>query len=155
MSVRGAAFLLLAAAFLVLVGLALPQGARAAAAHEDRRLALRERDRALSELEGLKRRSAALQAVSAAGNPGSLRQAVIGSLAGAAVSNVRLTVQPARPPLVAALKFSAEGGFDDLVALSGRLAGPGTGLVLDACQFVSGPQDLRLVIDAVGVGEGT
>jgi hypothetical protein len=154
-SVRGAAFLVLAAAFLVLVGFALPLRSRAAAAQEERLLALRERDQALSELEGLKRRSAALQAVSAAGDPGSLRQAVIGSLDDAAVSNVRLTVQPARPPLVASLKFSAEGGFDDLVALSGRIAGPGTGLVLEACQFVSRPQDLRLEINAVGVGKGT
>jgi len=152
---RAAALMLLVGAGLLLAGLAVPLRARATTAEGERRRALRQRDEALSGLEDLRRRSGALLAVSAAGDPGSLREAVIGSLDGAAVSNVRLSVRPARPPLVAVLRLSAEGDFDDLVALSGRLAGPGTGLVLAECQIVPRPPGLRLEIEAVGVGGGT
>jgi hypothetical protein len=84
-----------------------------------------------------------------------LRLSLLEILAGQPVTGIRLTVVPGAPPLAAEGRVRVEGAFDDLVALSGRLVGPGSGLVLRRAQFATAAGgSLVLEVDGFSVGEG-
>jgi hypothetical protein len=62
---------------------------------------------------------------------------------------------PGTPPLAAEGRVRVEGAFDDLVVLSGRLARPGSGLVLRRAQFATlAGGRLALEVDGFSVAEG-
>ncbi len=84
-----------------------------------------------------------------------LRRYLLETLAGQAVTGVRLTVVPGAPPLAAEGRVRVEGAFAEVVALSGRLVRPGSGLVLRRAQFASvAGGGLALEIDGFSVAEG-
>jgi hypothetical protein len=151
-SLRAAAVLLLSAAVLLYVGLAAPLRTRAAAAEEDRRRVQEQSARAEARLVALERRMGALSAAGAASDPGTLRRSVVASLEGVPVTAVRIAVHPARPSAPAAVTLSAEGSFADLVALSGRVVRPGSGIVLTRIRLAPRTLALRMDLEALGLG---
>ena len=123
-----------------------------------------ERARARAEGEPLRRRvdedeihRAALDAWREAGQgaDGSLtgvRRRLLQLVSGAPVSGVRLSVVAANPPLAARTRFAALGSFSDLVGLSERLIGPGTGVVPERMGLARSGSDLALELDGVVLG---
>lgn len=152
MNARGAALVVLIAAGALLGAVALPLRGRAAAEEQARRRAEELSESARTRLADLEKRVGALAAVDGRTDPGRLRRAVAASLDGTPVSQVKIDVQPARPPLSATVRLSAEGSFDDLVDLSGRLVQPGNGLILARFRLSPRVSALRLEMEAVGVG---
>jgi hypothetical protein len=133
--------------------------ARRAAAQVEAELA-----RARAEGEPLRRRvaegepqRAALDAWRQAG-PGAdgsltgVRRRLLQSVTGAPVSEVRLSVVAVNPPLAARTRFAALGSFSDLVGLSERLIGPGTGVVPERMSFARTGSELALELDGVVLG---
>jgi hypothetical protein len=114
-----------------------------------------------ARLAGLERREAARRRVAeslpaeaaARGDaPAALRRSVLRSLEGVPVSGVRLEVRPSRPPLAATVHLSAEGSTAEVVRLTGRLAQPGTGVVL--AQVRLAPSARGAVLDLEGAMPG-
>jgi hypothetical protein len=151
-SARVVAFALLLIAAGLAGGVALPLRARASALQEEARRARQQSEQLRAQLADRQRRLGALAAVEGTNDPGSLRRSVIASLQGAPLSQVRIDVQPAKQPVAASLKLSAEGGFAEVVALSGRLARPGTGIVL--ARFSMSPRPAGVRVDVTGNGLG-
>lgn len=105
------------------------------------RFAERERRRAVEE---------AWREAGPKGNDGALtalRRSLLDSIAGARVSDVRLSVARASAQAVRA-HLSAEGSFDDLIALSQRVVGLRTGLVPERLRWTVAGSGLSLDIDA-------
>jgi len=154
MSPRGLAALLLAAAGLLHAGVAAPARGEADRALLEHQRLLQERRATRARLTGLERRDAARQRAAAGSaaigaDAPELRRATLASLQGAGVSGVRLEVHPAKPPLGATLHVTAEGRSTDVLRLSGRLAGPETGLVLSRVRL-SPAHDGLLTLDVEG-----
>lgn len=135
-------------------GLALP--ARRATARAEAELV-----RLKAETEPLRqksaereRRRAVEEAWRQAGPKGSdgaltaLRRSVLDSIEGARVSDVRLSVARASAPQAVRAHLSAEGSFDDLIALSQRVVGLRTGLVPERLRWTVAGSGLSLDIDA-------
>jgi hypothetical protein len=64
-----------------------------------------------------------------------LRQSVLEAMRGLPLSGVHLSVTRASAPLAATMSLQAQGGFPEIVKLSGRLVRPGAGLVLETVRF--------------------
>lgn len=106
----------------------------------------------LERREALSRRAAAVFSP-AAGSEGTLRavrRSVVSSLSGAGVSGVRLSMRAGATPVVASVRITAEGGFAEIVRLSGHLVRPGSGLVLERARF--SPRSPRVGLDVEAVG---
>jgi len=152
-SVGALAALFLLAAGLLYVTVTLPARQAVAAAQDafgrvrDERLRLRARLAEREQQAAAEDRAAAALAA-AAGGPGDavvhVRRSVVGSLEGAVVSGVRLTVTSGRAPVGAKLRFSAEGRYGEALRLTGHLARPGSGLVLESVRFRPSPAGLTL-----------
>ncbi|HVR72048.1 MAG TPA: hypothetical protein VMT87_14485 [Vicinamibacteria bacterium] len=130
----------LLAALLLYAGLALPLRARAGEARDAYGQARRARQQAQAELAPLERREAAWRraaAVAAGGEEGEpaalLRRRVLATVDGSSATAVRLGVRPGpRGPTV---RVSATAPFAEAVRLSGELARPGTGLILERVEL--------------------
>ena len=155
MTARAVALLLLAAALAAYGGVALPARRAAAALGDDYRRARDRRREATLRLSALQREQAARQvaARSSAGSGGeplvALRRAVLESVKGSGVSNVRLSLNPGRPPVAASVHVSGEGRFEDVVRFTAAVAPPGGGVVLDRVRFTPGPEAILLELDAL------
>lgn len=129
----------LLAAILLYAAVVVPLRARAGQARDDYREARRARQQAQLQLaplerrETLRRQAAAIFAEAATGEGGptaALRRSVLATLEGSGATAVRLGVRPGPGPTGATVRVSAAASFPDAVRLSGELAGPGTGLIL-------------------------
>jgi hypothetical protein len=84
-----------------------------------------------------------------------VRRSLIGSLEGAAVSKVRMSVRPGgREQVAVAVTLNAEGDFEDVVRLSGHVARTGSGLVLQTVTFLQQRPAVGLELEAVGLSGG-
>jgi hypothetical protein len=144
-------------------GVARPLESRALTAGEEYRRARDERRDARARAAELERRAAAraraAAVLAAAGSvPGGgvreVRRGVVDIVTRSRVSSVRLGVRPGRPPASASVSLSAEGPFADVVRLTGELARPGSGLVLDRVRLVSRPPRVGVDVSASGLGVG-
>jgi hypothetical protein len=151
----GGGFLVLAG--VVYWGLALPLEHQTASSLLEVQRLDRERRQVSSRLVSLERREALSRRVSAAFSPevvGStgtvraLRLSVIGSLKQADVSGVRLAVRAGEGRSTKVV-VSAEGSFAEIVRLSGHVARPGAGLILERVGFISRPPDVTLSLEAL------
>jgi hypothetical protein len=148
------------AAVLVQFGLAAPFRLRASASADEFRRVRDERQQVAVRLaqkvrlEEAQRRTGRLPAADGARTPTrAARQHVVNALADSGVSRVRLGVTPsARPPLAVTVRLTGEGGFDDVVKLTGTIAGAGTGLLLQQVAFETRDARVGLTLEAVGVG---
>jgi hypothetical protein len=157
---RALALVLVAAAAAVHLLLTVPLQRQAGADGDEYRRQREQRRQAQARLARLERgetlrRQAA--AVLAGGSPEDtvrrVRRSLIGSLEGAPVSNVRLSVRPGlREQVAAAVTLNAEGGFGDVVRLSGQVARAGSGLLLQSVTFSARPPTVGLTIEALGAG---
>jgi hypothetical protein len=153
---------LLAAATAVHVLVTLPLQRQAASDGAEYRRARDARRRVharlarLERAEMLRRQAAAVFKAAAAGETVRIaRRSLIGSLGGVPVSNVRISARPGTGQHVAtAVTLDADGAFDDVIRLSGHVARPGSGLVLQAVSFVARERSVRLSLEAVGPAEG-
>lgn len=150
-------------ALLLYVAVARPLESRALAAGEEYRRARDQRRDARARVAELERRAAARARAAAilaaarnapGGGVREVRRGVVDIVTRAGVSSVRLGVRPGRPPVSASVSLSAEGPFADVVRLTGELARPGSGLVLDRVRLVSRPPRIGLDVDASGLGAG-
>jgi hypothetical protein len=120
----------------------------------DERRQLTQRLDQRSRLHEAQRRAGRLAAEG--GGQASVRAArisVVESLRDSGVEHVRLGVQPVtRGPLVATLRLTAEGAFDDVVRFAGHVVRPGTGLVLSRASLHTQPPGVVLSLEAVGLG---
>lgn len=151
MRIRVASAILLGAATLVYLGVALPLRARAATAQvelaraREERQGLHDRRVALEREQEAGERAARVMA--AGGGPdavSALRAAVVSALEEEPVGGVQLRVSGGSGAVAARFQLSALGGFPEIVRLSGRLARPSAGLVLDRVRFSPTPSGLRL-----------
>jgi hypothetical protein len=162
---RRIAILLLVIAGAIYAGFALPARKAATDAGEEYRRARDRRREALARLVQLERQDAARQravaamasmAAAAAERPGSaliaLRRSVLASIEGSGASNVRLAVQPGRPPVAATVQLSAEGSFADAVQLAGKVARPEMGIVLQSVRLTPYASGVRLELEGVSLG---
>lgn len=123
--------------------------------YRDARLRRRAAVEQLSRAQGQRasrERAAATLSSSGGDSLVELRQSVIASLEGFALSNVRLRVVSGRPPLSARVSLSAEGTFSDVIRLSGVVVGSGTGLVLDKVRVRPALQGVALELEASRLG---
>jgi hypothetical protein len=149
-----------ALALLLYYGAALPLRARAAQATDEHRMARRQRQEMLTRLAALERREAAVRQASAAmasltgGDEvvRAVRRAVVALVSAAGVEGVRLAVRPARPPLAATVSLAARGRFPDVLALSGQVGGPETGLVLSRTRLAAREGLVTLDVEATALG---
>jgi len=150
---------LLAAIFLY-AGVAVPLRARASQARDEYREARRARQQAQSQLtpldrrETLRRQAAAIFADAATGEGGptaALRRSVLATLEGSGAAAVRLGVRPGPGATEATVRVSAAASFPDAVRLSGELAGPGTGLILQRVRLEPRGNRKQIGIDVEAV----
>jgi hypothetical protein len=80
-----------------------------------------------------------------------IRRSLLETLERSALGDVRLSVTPAPSPAVVRAQISAEGRFEDLVALSGRL-GPSHGLLPESLHWR--PTDRGTVLDMTALSLG-
>jgi len=161
MKVRILAAALLALAVALYAAAAVPMQRQAAAAADEYRRARDDARDMRARLARLERRDAAharaARAV-AADTPGAavraVRRSVVQTLQQARVSGVRLGVVAARPPYSTRVHLSATASFTDAVALTGLLARPETGLVLDRVQLSPRGDAVALEVDGVTLGPG-
>lgn len=158
MTARPAAFLLLTAAVAAYAGLALPARRAAADLGDDYRRARERRRDATQRLSRIERRPTARGSALRApdGQPSSeplvsLRRAVLESVQGSGVSNVRLSLSPGRAPVAASIHLSGEGRFEDVVKFAAAVAPPGGNIVLDRVRFAPGPDTIFLELDALSL----
>jgi len=78
-----------------------------------------------------------------------LRRLLLQSMEGAPVSGVRLSVLPLPPPLSARARIAAVGRFSDLLGLSGRLIGSGTGVVPERLRFFPIGSEMSFELEGV------
>jgi hypothetical protein len=153
---RSLAGLLLVAAGLLFVTVAIPSTRRAVTLGEEYRRLRQSRREAEQRLGAAERRMAAraraariLAGVSSTpgGDPlAELRTGVLATLDGQGLHKIRLQVRLARAPLAAAFTLGASGSFDQIVDLSGRLASPASGVILEQATFRRVPRGLSLDI---------
>ncbi|HEY6553785.1 MAG TPA: hypothetical protein VI669_10535, partial [Vicinamibacteria bacterium] len=86
------------------------------------------------------------------GSVTAVRRRVLGSLDGAPVSAVRLSVVAAQPPLAARTRFAALGSFPDLVGLADRMIGPRTGVAPERVRLAPSGSQVSLELDGVVLG---
>jgi hypothetical protein len=150
----------LLAAVLLYAGAVHPLRARAEAARDEYREARRARQQAQSQLaplerrETLRRQAAAVFAHAAADEGGptaALRRSVLATLEGSGASGVRLGVRPGPGPAEATVRLSAVASFADAVRLSGELAGPGSGLILQRVRLEPRGDRQRVGLDVEAV----
>jgi hypothetical protein len=159
---RSLAVLLLVAAGLLFVAVAIPSTRRAVDLGEEYKRLRQSRRAAELRLEAAERRLAARARATrllarGSSSPGhdaltELRAGVLATLEGRALSRVRLQVRPARAPLAAAFTLGASGSFDQIVDLSGRLASPSTGVILEQASFRVAPEGLSLELQGARPG---
>lgn len=161
MIARWIAAALLAAAVVLYAAVAIPTQRQAAAAADEYRRARDEARDVRSRLARLERRDAAhtRAATAVAGaTPGetvrSVRRSVVQTLHSAAVSGVRLSVTPGRAPHAARVRLSASGPFPEVMALTGRIARPETGIVLERVRLSPRPGGVALDLEGVTLGSG-
>jgi hypothetical protein len=162
MTARILAAFLLVAALLVYVVVALPMRRAADASGDEYRRARDARRASVARLAQAERREAARKAALVLVTPpqaggekeamGALRRSVIASLGEARVSNVRLNITPGRPPVRATLQISAEGDFQEVVRLSGRIVRPGSGLTLDRVRLDPTATGVTLQLEGLSLG---
>jgi len=112
--------------------------ARARMAESERRSLARQR--ALAVLE---------EATAASGEPVTrLRAAILSPLEGRPLRRVALSVRAQSAPIEASMHLALSGGFEQVVFVSGELAGPARGLVLQRVVFTPDPPGVRLEMDA-------
>jgi hypothetical protein len=150
----------LLAAILLYAGGAVPLRALAGQARDAYREARRARQQAQSQLaplerrETLRRQAAAIFAQTARGEGGptaALRRSVLATLEGSGATAVRLGVRPGSGPTEATVRVSAVATFPDAVRLSGELAGPGTGLILQHVRLEPRGTRRQIAIDVEAV----
>ena len=158
MTRRGLGLALLLLAGGAYGGIALPTRRAAAEMGDEYRQARQRRYAAVQRLASAERRRvsrerAALMAGSAfASERPSLmdfRASVLASLATYKLSDLKLTVTPARSPVAARVHVSAEGSFSVILSLTGSLVRPGSGLVLDRIRL--DPRPTGAVLDVEGL----
>jgi hypothetical protein len=160
MTVRWVAAALLLAGALLYAAVAVPMRRQAVAAAEEYRQARDEARDIRARLQRLERRDAAharaATALAGAATPGdtvrAVRRSMVQTLHGARVSGVRLGVVPGRAPYAARVRLTAGGPFAEVVALTGRIARPETGIVLERVRLL--PQGQHLTLDLEGVTLG-
>jgi hypothetical protein len=149
------------AALGVHFGLVARQEGRAAMATDDYRRLRDERQQVAgrlarqARLENAQRRAGRLPNRDGALTPArAARLQIVKTLAGSGVSNVRIGVAPAgRPPLAVSVHLSGEGSFDDVLKLTGGVAGPGSGLLLQQVALEARDTRVSVSMDAVGVAQ--
>jgi hypothetical protein len=151
----------MALAGVVYGAVALP--ARLSAAHAaDRYREARERRReALGELsraearDGVRRQVlASLHRTAPGDSVVALRRRLLSEVDSGKTSNVRLGVRPGgRPPVAANVSLSAEGRFEDVVRLAGRLGRPGTGLVLTHVRLGPTARGAAILVEGLTLSE--
>ena len=162
MSARPVAALLLVAAGLLLLGVTVPRRDQAAEIGREVRRLTEARTKAQAQLAAQERRAAAraraaeilaeVPAVSRTAPLAELRREVLDLVSERPLSQVRLQVQPQRPPVDASFRISASGRFEDLLGLSDALARPRAGIVLDRVRFRPGPRGLIVEVEASRLG---
>ncbi len=159
MNPRAVAPLLVAVAALLHLGITVPGRAEATRIVEElvrqseARRSARGRLAALERREAARRRGAATAVASPGEAPAALRQVALASLQGSRCKGVRLEVRPAKAPLGATLHVTAQGASEDVVRLTGRLTGAGTGVYLSNLRFRLARQGaLELELDAFSLG---
>ena len=80
-----------------------------------------------------------------------VRRSVLGSLGDSRLTEVRVGVQPTRATGSAAVRVRAEGPFADVLQVTGRLARPGTGLILDQVRLNPRSTTVALEVNAVSL----
>jgi hypothetical protein len=157
LSARAAALLLAAMAALVYVGVARPLRAQAGAYADAFGAARVQRQEAAARLSELQRRNAArVRAIAAvkgaAGDPAvttrAVRQSVARALEGSRASGVNLTLRPSEAGVD--VLVMARGSAADVLDLTGALARPESGVVLERVSFTRG--DGRVVLQVTGLG---
>jgi len=83
----------------------------------------------------------------------SVRRSVLASVEDPSISGVRLFVSPGRAPVVATVQLSAEGTAGAVERMSGHVARPGTGLVLERAHFASRSVGLSVELNGFSVGQ--
>ena len=161
MKVRILAAALLVLAVALYAAVAVPMQRQAAGAADEYRRARDDARDIRTRLARLERRDAAHARAShavAADTPGAavraVRRSVVQTLQGARVSGVRLGVVAARPPYTTRVHLTAVADFNDAVTLTGLLAGPETGVVLDRVQLTPRGDGVSLELEGVTLGPG-
>jgi len=161
MKVRLGAASLLVVAVALYAAVAVPMQRQAAAAADEYRRARDEARDIRARLARLERRDAAHARAShaiAADTPGAavraVRRSVVQTLQAARVSGVRLGVMAARAPYTTRVHLTAAASFADAVALTGLLARPETGVVLDRVQLTPRGDGVALEVEGVTLGPG-
>jgi len=159
---RWVAAALLAGGIVLYAAVAVPMQRQAALAAEDYRRARDEARDIRTRLARLERRDAArarAATVLAGATPGdtvrAVRRSVVQTLQGVRLSGVRLGVSAERPPYAARVRLAATGSFADAVALTGLLARPDTGIVLDHVRLAPRGEGVALDLEAVTLGSGS
>ena len=159
MRARWVAAALLVAGIVLYAAAAVPMQRPAAAAADEYRRARDEARDIRSRLARLERRDAAharATALAGASTPGetvrAVRRSMVQTLQDGRISGVRLAVLPGRAPYAARVRLTAEGSFPDVIALSGRVARPETGVVLERVRL--SPRADRVTLDLDGVTLG-
>jgi hypothetical protein len=156
------ALALLAAAAALHVLVTVPSQRRAAVDGDAYRRLRDERRQAQSRLARLERAESLRQQAAGVFNAAGaddvvrlVRRSLIGSLDGAAVSKVHMSVRPGGGEHVAAaVTLNAHGEFEDVVRLSGHVARAGSGLVLQTVTFAQRRPGVGLTMEAVGPSGG-
>lgn len=161
MKTRVASAILLLAAALAYLGVALPARARAAAAQdqfarvrEDRQRLRTRRAELERQQEAQERAARVMTAAGGADAVSALRTAVVSAIEGEPVTGVQLSVSGGRGAVAARFQVSASGSFPQIVRLSGRLARPGSGLVLERLRFRPTASGLRLEAEGLTLAAG-
>ena len=159
MKARVLGLVLLAAAAALHVLVTVPRQQQAGADGDayrglrDQRRQVQSRLARIERADGLRRQAAAVFARGGTEEVvRDVRRAVIGTLEGTPVSNVRLSVRPGgRDQVAASVSLNAEGGFPEVVRLASQVAGAGSGLLLQTVSFSPSPQTVGLAVEAVGL----
>lgn len=159
MKPRWVAAALAVAAALLFLAVARPLRVRALALGDDYRVAREARRQQRELLQERERREAALRqavaVVSATPRPAGeavrqVRRTVVQALDGAQLGDVRLSVRPGRASGGASVRVSASGSVESVLSLTGVLAEPGRGVVLDQVRFARDGGRLTLDVEALG-----
>jgi hypothetical protein len=159
-SLRVPALALLVAAIVLYAAVARPLRQQAWAAGDEYRRLRDERRVQQARVALLQRRESRQQSLAAAAANWSrqdvlraARLAVVRSLDDGSLKDVRLGVdRTMTAQVLAAVKLSAEGDFDDVVRASGHLVRPGSGLVLAHVQMTPLAERVNLRLEAVVPG---
>jgi hypothetical protein len=144
-----------ALAATVYLGISLPAAARASAARVELRELQRQREAHSAELGRLRLRDEALVRVRRSPEAASvvgIRGEIVRVVDSVGLDQATVDVRPARPPAAALVGVRARGSFPAVMALSQRLAEPGSGLVLDKVRFQRFPSAVQLALEGRAPG---